>query len=228
MVGSSLVDSDGENLALLCQLSQGTARWWHGVWLQGKKGKLNQLWCISLQSRACAQSVIAAQLSHSASYRLTQTGAPVLWSCSFRQKHPQVEGEGGGSAVSTLQGALGKKGRALPPAKLSHSTQANCTHTLVWASGDMGMQGQLQVQLEHSLQGLRADKAVPALSKDPKAPAAQDVTPTPSLCLCRAMSRTESFLYFEPYEVSPCRMSQWRSCSQHCCFCTLWNSCQNI
>lgn len=70
------------------------------------------------------------------------------------------------------------------------------------------MQGQLQVQLEHSLQGLRADKAVPALSKDPKAPAAQDVTPTPSLCLCRAMSRTESFLYFEPYEVSPCRMSQ--------------------
>lgn len=141
MVGSSLVDSDGENLALLCQLSQGTARWWHGVWLQGKKGKLNQLWCISLQSRACAQSVIAAQLSHSASYRHNSDRCPCPMVLQLQTK--ASSGGRGGRWLCCLHsaGSFGEEGTC--PASCQTQSQHTGklhTHTCLskWRHGDAG------------------------------------------------------------------------------------------
>lgn len=230
VVGSSLMASDGVNLALLHQLSQGTARWCHWVWPQGKKGKLNQAVVHQPPVKGiCSACYCSSAVSLQLLTDITQTSAPVLWSCSFKQKHPQVEREGGGSAVLHSAGSCREEGMCPASCQISHSTQANCTHTSLSKKRQQGDAGTASSPTRTLSAGAQGSQGCPWLSGSTQKLLQPRMWPPRLHRACAVRwAELKAFSILSPMKFLPAKWVSDGSCSQHCCFCTLWNSCQNI
>lgn len=129
------------------------------------------------------------------------------------------------SAQGHCTGNRREESLIMPPAKLSHTTQVSRSK----GRQMMGCKNGFKPNSNGLCKGSGEPRLSPAVRTGPKAPAAPGCDPhTVIRAVPVRWAELKAFSLLGPTKFLPAGWVSGRSCSQHCCFCTRWDSCQNI